>query len=463
MNAPADLSPAARELTAARRAVALALGPVKKLEALQAGARSLAIPVRHGFIERQVVIDGLHEQAENCGLRDDPGDEAVAIAIQTGLEAFDADGGTIDDGASAEVAEILPLITVAPTSWSGPVPDQQWIAHHRIPRGDVTLFAGDGDAGKTLAMLQLNANVARGALDWLGAVIDAGPTLFVSGEEPEVEIRRRLARIATAENFALSDLSRLHLHFPPPDAPAMAVRAPDGGLKRTPFFHQLVATIADIRPVLLTVDSVAAFYGGEQNQRSHVRTFVGFFKRLAQSFDMAVVLIDHPSLSGIVNKTGRGGNMDWSNSVRSRLYLTRDLDGSDDTDLRELKVMKANYSARGAVTRLRWSDGRFIVEGGDNPLERAAGDDKAEAVFIRLLLERNTQGRHVSSKKGPGYAPKVLAEMPNAEGFTPKALTAAMERLFVAGRLLDAEYGPPSKRRSQLIVRPSPSNRLPTE
>lgn len=51
---------------------------------------------------------------------------------------------------------------------------------------------------------------------------------------------------------------------------------------------------------------------------------------------------------------------------------------------------------------------------------------------------------------GPTYAPKVIAEHPDSEGTTKRALKAAMESLLSTGRIRVVEDGPASKRRSFL-------------
>lgn len=71
---------------------------------------------------------------------------------------------------------------------------------------------------------------------------------------------------------------------------------------------------------------------------------------LAIDHQLAVVLIAHPSLTGMSTGSGSSGSTAWSNSVRSRLYLER-VKGADDreidADLRVLQVKKSNYGPIG--------------------------------------------------------------------------------------------------------------------
>jgi hypothetical protein len=62
----------------------------------------LAIPVRHGFIERAVVVDELLEEANNCGLLDDVGERVLIDTITAGLADFNGDE-TIKTNGAAQV------------------------------------------------------------------------------------------------------------------------------------------------------------------------------------------------------------------------------------------------------------------------------------------------------------------------------------------------------------------------
>jgi RecA-family ATPase len=108
-----------------------------------------------------------------------------------------------------------PFKTVCPPDWEGTqAPERRWLVKDRIPAGDVSILLGDGGTGKTLIALQLATAMARGAQDWLGAVIEPGSVMMYSAEEDEDESRRRIERIAELGGFRLADLPGLHLHFP---------------------------------------------------------------------------------------------------------------------------------------------------------------------------------------------------------------------------------------------------------
>jgi RecA-family ATPase len=108
------------------------------------------------------------------------------------------------------------------------------------------------------------------------------------------------------------------------------------------------------------IESAADVFAGNENDWSQVRQFVGLLRRLAITSGAAVLLISHPSLSGMSTGTGTSGLTGWNNSVRSRLYFTspKTRNGDEpDNDVRELKVMKSNYGPAGETVRLRWQRG----------------------------------------------------------------------------------------------------------
>jgi RecA-family ATPase len=355
----------------------------------------------------------------------------------------------------------VPLALITPPDWCGiPIPAMRWLATYRIPAGDVTILSGDGGGGKTTTALQLAVSVADNLGDWLGTTCEAGPVIFFSAEEPENEMRRRLARVAKKRGLDPDGIENLHFHFAEPDKCTLGAGKPNSPMAPTPLFESLRAAAKVIRPALIVVDSNAATLGGNYLDRVHARTFVSLFRQLAREVDCAVLLLDHPSLSGMTNGTGRAGNMDWQNSVRALLYLRSVESDQGATSGRELEVMKSNYGPRGEKQKLRWEDGCYVIESSATSPRIAAAERKIDELFIRLLAERNAQGRWVTPVKAVGYAPKELAAMPTAEGCTPAALANAMERLLAAKEISVETFGPPSKQRQRLVA--TPSNRLPT-
>ena len=358
---------------------------------------------------------------------------------------------TIDD-----VSAIVPAKFITPAAWPNEAPPPvDWLVVNRIPHGDVTTLHGDGGAGKTDIALRLAANVARGAQDWLGHEIATGKVLFVSGEEPERELWRRMWLHSQRDRYNLDSLGdNFQLWLPDniSDA-AMAVADRHTGIMRpTRIMQEIAAAISAVAPALVVVDNVAATFAGNQNDRVSVRSYVNLWRQIAHGPSKpAVLLLDHPSLSGLTNGTGRGGNMDWRNAVRSALWLHAPSDAAEaDRGIRILETAKSNYGPPGNPVRLQWADGGLQIEHTPSSHYRASADAQCDETFMRLLDERAAQGSHVGRQTSAMYAPKVFADDPSSGSMTKRAFALAMERLFKAGTIHEA-WDP--KRRHNYIER----------
>ena len=332
------------------------------------------------------------------------------------------------------------------------VPPREWLAPDLIPAGTVTLLSGDGGTGKSLIALQLAAACALGG-KWLGRAVTAGQALFVSAEDDEAELHRRLWDVVQAEGADLSDLDQLTLRsLAGEDALLAAVDARSGVLRRSDLFRELDAFLADLRPVVLVLDTLADLFPGNENDRTQARQFVGLLRGLAMRHNSAVVLLSHPSLSGMLTGAGTSGSTGWRNSVRSQLYLHRVLQGDEEPnpDARVLSTMKANYGPTGAEIALTWRDGVFVADEAETGVDRMARRSRADRVFLKLLGLLKEQGRQVNGSGGQTYAPSVFASHPDSEGVTKAAFRDAMERLLQSGRIVNVETGRASKRRSHL-------------
>jgi RecA-family ATPase len=363
--------------------------------------------------------------------------------------------GAEPKGETSGVAS-LPVISAAAFAGIAP-PERRWIVKDMIPDRTVTIVSGDGGGGKTTLMLQL-ATAISGSCPWLGHNPDSGPVLVVTAEDDEEEIHRRLGAISKSLGVELADLADLHIV--PLAGQDAVMGAPEGRaaiITPTAVFRALAALVERIRPRLIVLDALADVYAGEENARAQARQFIGLLRGLAIKNDLAIVLIAHPSLSGMASGTGTSGSTAWSNSVRARLYLERILDDGNreiDPDLRVLRVKKSNYGPIGMELRLRWRNGAFILDGPAGGFDKLAAHAKADRVFLDLLAEFRAQSRDVSPNRSPTFAPTSFEKHPRAEGLTKKTFEGAMERLLASKQIAVELFGSPSRPRSRLILTP---------
>lgn len=367
-----------------------------------------------------------------------------------------------------KISQPVPFVPALPSSTEGPapeffaaatldgqaIPERRWHVQDFIPAKNVTILTGDGGTGKSLAALQLATATALGR-PWFGQATIAGSGLFISAEDDRDELHRRVAALARAEGFALADLHGLTMcSLAGEDALLSVPEGPGKTMKETALFQRVEAWIAQHRPTLTVLDTLADLFGGDEINRAQARQFIGQLRGLALKYETTILLLAHPSLSGMARGDGNSGSTAWNNSVRSRLYLRRvaaEDSSESEPNARTLEVMKSNYSRIGASLSLRYQNGAFAYEGNGTALDIMAATAKADRVFAKLLRECHANGRRVNHAGGNNFAPRVFAAHPAAEGVTQRALRRAMETALACGSARVATEGPPSRRVSYLV------------
>jgi len=404
----------------------------------------------------QQLVDDLHAMGRRYGLAD-----AVVQNLMEAATEAPPDAGTKNSPQSEEYSrgttvaapEIQPFDTFDASRWDGvPIEPRRWIAHNRIPVGEPGIMSGDGGTGKTKLALQLAVAIPAGLRDWVGGVVDAeGSVIVFSAEEKLKEMHRRTLDVIESRGLSFGDL-RGGLHFIcDHDDSVLGAVDRHGIVQPTVSLLRLEKTVGTIRPALVIIENAADVYSGSEIDRTNVTRFMRkVLGSLTATCDSTVMLIQHPSVSGLNDGTGRSGSTAWNNAGRWRNNFTRI---KDEEGLRQLEIIKNNYGPDGEKVKLRWERGVFVPEfGAAGSPYRAAAERDADELFLRLLEQRNAQGRWVTPNKASGYAPKEFASMPDTGGCTAVALANAMERLLTNKRIAVETFGPPSKQRNRLVV-----------
>ncbi|HEY2244022.1 MAG TPA: AAA family ATPase [Xanthobacteraceae bacterium] len=346
--------------------------------------------------------------------------------------------------------------------WDGvAVPEQDWIVRDRLPRRQAALFSGEGAIGKSMTMLYLCSACALGK-DWLGTVPEMGPALFIDAEDEELVLHRRLSSIVKHYQTTYADLygSGLYLLSLAGQDTVLATATRGGKIQTTPLYNQIMQFVGDKKPVMISMASSANFFAGNEINRSEVQQFVGLLTKLAIVANGTLVLLSHPSLTGAHTNSGLSGSTAWHNSVRARFFMRSvkdddDDDDADSCDLREIVFKKSNYGPLADTMVLQWRDGMFLPRPGLSNIDQAASAARIDALFMTLLRRFHNEGRMVGHKKGPSYAPAQFVTTPEAQQahITSKMFEAAMERLFAAGAIVNAQYGRPSRPSSYIAIR----------
>jgi RecA-family ATPase len=217
----------------------------------------------------------------------------------------------------------------------------------------------------------------------------------------------------------------------------------------------------DIKPVLTVVANSANVFAGNENDRAQVQQFINMLRRGAMLSGGAVILISHPSLTGIASGSGLSGNTQWHNAVRSRIVMkgidNKDEHGEPTNDMRVIDFHKNNYGPITAQIVLRWECGVFVpvVGATAGQVER---NQRANEVYLEVLHLLVDQGHDLSAnKQGGNYAAHKIWDHPKSKEFVKAEMEKAQQRLLDENKIHILREGPPAKQRLRIKPGPRPA------
>lgn len=192
-----------------------------------------------------------------------------------------------------------------------------WLWGGRVPRGTLTLFAGDPKLGKSLVTVGIAAAVSRGvALPGDDPPEGPGSVILLSAEDDVSRtIVPRLAAAGAARN-------RVHI--------LESVYLSDGNEALPSLRADIDSIEAAIRRVgdcrLVVVDPVSAYLAGADDHRNaELRGVLSPLKALAERTDVAVILVTHLNKSGGTNGKHRvTGSIAYVGACRANSLFVRD-------------------------------------------------------------------------------------------------------------------------------------------
>jgi RecA-family ATPase len=352
----------------------------------------------------------------------------------------------------------LPFINI--TDWdTKQVPERLWAVDGLIPLLQTYLFTGNGAVGKSLVeLMRLVAHVL--GKPWLGIPVTQGPAIYLGAEDDEDELHRRLVDILKYYEASFADLAKGGLHLLSYVGEDCLLAVPDKGgiIRPTSLTSRLEEAAMDIKPVAVSIDTVADVFGGNEIDRAQVTGFVKMLQGCALRARCSVSVLAHPSVAGMSTGSGLSGSTAWHNKVRARAYMRapETPKGEEiDSDLREIEFKKNNYGPQGDTIQVRWEKGVFVPVIAPTGLDKAAADEQDDALFLKLLESHREQKIFVSnSSHAQNYAPKVFAAVKREQKVSRQRHEQAMRRLWDANRLRLESWGPPSRQRFILVVGP---------
>lgn len=356
-------------------------------DALAAAAWRVAQVVAGGHLDMILAWARLEQAAEVMGV---PMTEARAIigrAIDRAAEAPRHPGGPAPGEYRKPVRRRF-----SPVEWQGTTaPPREWIWPEWIPAATTTLLYGEGGTGKSLLALQLASAIATGQ-PFLGHPMTRRAVMALFCEEDEDELQRRQEAVNARLDIGMEDLEDLAL-MPAVGEDNLLMTYDARGVGQTSEFGERFFGMAEeAQAGLLIVDTAADTFGGDENNRGQVRQFIARLNAFAVKTRAAVLLLAHPSVSGVATGRGQSGSTAWVNSARSHLYFEFAATNRPDTDApgdpaeRVLSRKKANYSRKGDQLEMIWRDGAF-APGPEKTDRKRARHEKRLTLPQQLCLD----------------------------------------------------------------------------
>jgi hypothetical protein len=287
-----------------------------------------------------------------------------------------------------------------------------------LPSGYAAMLAGHGGAGKSSTALHLAAAVAQGRA-WYGLSTEARRVVYLSCEDRVDVIHWRLARICQREGWNAADLDGKLLIRDLVGYEAILYRSSFDGLQPTKGYAELARIMQEDPSAVLIVDGVSDTYGGNENDRGQVKTFVNALVRLVNA-DGAVLLVHHVNKQSANATTGEGysGSTGWHNSVRARWYLRPEMETDDDGARVKadgklvLELQKTNHGRADQQIPLRWDDDAhmFVPDGEVSRVDASVQESTERAGILSAIREVLMAGDYVpAAAMGQRTAMHVLS------------------------------------------------------
>ncbi len=313
------------------------------------------------------------------------------------------------------------------------VPPRKWLIQDWIyaDPGSVFMLSGQGGTGKSLLALQLANALATGE-PWLGMAIEhRAKTFFVTCEDSEDEVARRIQRVDHASRTKQKDDSLVKVWCRQGMNNIIAEGGRGKPVKPGPFFPVLKQACSEHFGQdggILILDTLSDFVAIDENSRTEVSQFIKhILSQLGQELGVCTLLLAHP------NKTNQGysGSTAWEGSVRARWELEwKDQKVGDPLVLR---LAKSNASMGGKS---------IVLEYGPDFLPRVAPEGATRDTFLKTYLYEqirdyleagNPLGKHPQATNSiRGLA---IWDPDTNVKFTPDEISSAVSELIAEKRV----------------------------
>jgi RecA-family ATPase len=349
-----------------------------------------------------------------------------------------------------------------------PVELRQWIVEDFILANELNGIFGDGGTGKDYLLFELAIAMTCGA-QWLGRDVKQGRVMYFPSEDAVGELRRREDRISAYYNSqgTYNPIAKQLMIMPMVGHEKILATYNHnaGRVLPTPWFTTTCEMIDEFKPDLVIVGNRVNIFSVNQNDDAQACQCMGLLTNICLTYNTSIIMPSHVSLRG-GKAEGTSGSVQWNNACRLRTFLRRPKDDEEknedgpepDPNMRELEVMKANYSMTGITISLQWHEGLFkpdVIEIKHKEPQSEADTNAEDEDEVLRLLDDLVPGDHVSPNRNAPNS--VVARFSKLGSFKRRdrkgraRIDGAVKRLY-AKRVLETENtGSPSRPRFRIV------------
>ena len=362
-------------------------------------------------------------------------DDTIRDELQTLIDQTDPEAAPVAQAAPAwtpdnHKAESRPLSVPVLTCMADVKPESiSWLWPGRIPRGKLTLYAGDPGLGKSLTTLDMAARVSTGRSwpDLPSEPNPAGGVVLLNAEDDKADtIRPRLdaAEADVSRIFVLDSVRRFGIGAYSDTESTFCLTTDLQALE------QAIRKTDDCK--LVVIDPITAYLGGTDSHRNaELRGLLAPLSALASEHGVAVVAVSH------LNKNAGGlaiyrtmGSLAFVAAARAVWAVTKD---KDDPSRRLVLPVKCNLAPdmMGMAYKIESSDlnGEPIVLWDSEPVSVSV-DDAMAAEYggsgDRTDREQAKEWLRIALADGRMYSTQVFQEA-RENGHSEKTIRRAFK------------------------------------
>ena len=374
----------------------------EQIKALDLKSREGLEKARRIFIEygRDITISELENRIEifeTCKNKfgDAPSDGGIATDIDGLLKAIFEYNLFL---APYNIVEITPWNDIKDIN-------REWLIPYWLPANTVTMFTGQGGAGKSWLTLQLICQIAGGFQGWTSLTpdvstdTDPSPMLDVvlaTYEDEPAEIKRRIQALASGMAWINESLETIKQHLHIVDMRGVGSIWGPGIGNHIANTGDILTAGDELRNIckdknarLLVIDPLSGAFGGNENDRTAVYDFISSFRRWGDTAECAILVIGHLPKYAEGKNAGFSGSTAWEASVRSMWMLAKQKDSESDDEYYALSHTKSNYAPiQPAIPLIKSVHGWWKVA---ENTEDAIEGYKAYEKEIKALTQENNE------------------------------------------------------------------------